>query len=149
VNNKKIFILGYGNPGRQDDGLGPAVAEAIEGLNIPGVTVDSDYQLNIEDAASLSGQDIVLYVDASKSASEPYEIRKIAPASEITFTSHTVSPESVLAICDDHFGPAPEAWVLEIRGYEFEMIEGLSRKARKNFQQAFAFITQLIKEWKE
>ena len=49
---RKVLLIGYGNPGRLDDGLGPALAAAVEKLAIPGVTVDADYQLNVEDAAA-------------------------------------------------------------------------------------------------
>ena len=145
----RIFVLGYGNPGRQDDGLGPALADAVDGLGLAGVTTDADYQLNIEDAAALAGHDIVLFVDASVDAAAPFTLTRIAPAPEITFTTHTVSPESVLAICDDHFGPPPEAWVLGVRGYSFELAEGLTPRARKNYEEALAFVQQLIREWKE
>lgn len=146
---RRILLLGYGNPGRQDDGLGPALAERIEALGLPDVTVDADYQLNIEDAADAAQHEIVLFVDASKAAPPPWTIRRISPASTITFTSHTVSPESILAICEDHFSARPEGWVLEIRGYEFEMLEGLTRKAQDHLEDALAFVQLLIRAWKE
>ena len=50
----RILLLGFGNPGRQDDGLGPALVQAIEEMEIPGVRAEADYQLNIEDAAIAS-----------------------------------------------------------------------------------------------
>ena len=34
---KDVLLIGYGHPAREDDGIGPAVAEAIEQLNIDGV----------------------------------------------------------------------------------------------------------------
>ena len=34
-----MLLLGYGNPGRLDDGLGPALAAQVERLALPGVTV--------------------------------------------------------------------------------------------------------------
>lgn len=131
-----VLVLGYGNPGREDDGLGPAVAAAIEDLALPGVTVDADYQLNIEDAAGMQDYDAVLFVDASKTAPEPYELYRVQPSAEIAFTSHSVSPESVLAISEEHFGRAPNAWVLGVRGYTFDMAEGLSRQAQANLHGA-------------
>ena len=37
----KALVIGYGNPGRLDDGLGPALAEAVEKLDLPGlITLD-------------------------------------------------------------------------------------------------------------
>jgi DNA-binding response OmpR family regulator len=45
----RVLVIGYGNPGRLDDGLGPALAETLQRLDLPGVTVDADYQLTAED----------------------------------------------------------------------------------------------------
>ena len=144
-----IFVLGYGNPGRQDDGLGPALAEGIGALRLPGVTVDADYQLNIEDAATLAGYERVLFVDASKTAPEPFALERLSPAKEITFTSHSLSPACVLAMCDEHFGTRPEAWLLGIRGYAFDFDEGLSPAARANLEAALTFVQLWVRPGKE
>lgn len=144
-----ILVLGYGNPGRQDDGMGPAMAEAVQRLAMPGVSADADYQLNIEDAAHMAEFDRVLFVDASIDGEEPFACRRVAPGADIAFTSHSVSPESVLAICEDHFGHSPETHVLAIRGYEFEFAEGITSRAKSNFEQALAFVQTLIRGWKE
>ncbi len=136
----RVLVLGYGNPGRQDDGIGPAVAEAIEAFGMPNVTVEADYQLNIEDGATVREHDAVLFVDASVEGPEPFELAETQPSSTIAFTSHSVSPGSVLAICEEHFGPAPRAWTMAVRGYEFEMVEGLSAKAQQNVEQSVAFV---------
>lgn len=145
----RALILGYGNPGRQDDGLGPAIAEAVEAWGLPNVTAETPYQLNIEDAATLAEHDVVVFVDASVDAQEPYSLKRIAPAAEITFTSHSVSPESVLALCQDHFHAKPEAYVLAVRGYAFEFEEGLTPKARENMTSALACVQALIGACKE
>jgi len=142
-------VLGYGNPGRQDDGLGPAAAAGIEALGLDDVTTDSDYQLNIEDAASMAEHDVTLFVDASKEGPAPYALRRVFPGPEIAFTSHSVSPESIAAICDEHFRPAPEAWILGIRGYSFEFTEGLTPQAQQNLEDAIAFVKSLIRTWRE
>ncbi|MBP8128744.1 MAG: hydrogenase maturation protease [Candidatus Hydrogenedentes bacterium] len=143
------LIFGYGNPGRQDDGLGPAMADRVGELGLPGVVVDSDYQLNVEEGAALARYLRVVFVDASKTAAAPFTFERVAPATEVTFTSHSVSPESVLAIAAEHFGRAPEAWVLGIRGYAFEFAEGLTEQALGNFDKAFSFIRSWIGTRKE
>ncbi|MBV8574206.1 MAG: hypothetical protein JOZ58_04080, partial [Acetobacteraceae bacterium] len=35
----RVLVLGYGNPGRQDDGLGPAAVAEIDRRAFPGVLV--------------------------------------------------------------------------------------------------------------
>ncbi|HDS29811.1 MAG TPA: hydrogenase maturation protease [Firmicutes bacterium] len=140
----KTLIIGYGNPGREDDGIGPAVADAVEKLNLKDITVDSDYQLNIEYAHDVSKFDLVIFVDASRECDEPFEMKKIQPALQITFTTHSINAESVLALCGDLYGKYPDAYMLAVRGYSFEMKEGLSDKAMKNTQKAVEFLAEFI-----
>lgn len=149
VEQKPVAILGYGNPGRRDDGLGPALASAIAELELPGVTVEEAYQLNIEDAATLAGHGEVVFVDASIAGGEPFEFRKATAADAISFSSHSVGPESVLAICEEHFSPAPKAWILGIRGYDFALGEGLTAHAEKNLEEALDFVRALIRGWRK
>jgi len=144
LKNKSIYVYGFGNPGRQDDGLGPMIIDKLETENIAGITTDSNYQLNIEDADNISGSDIVIFVDASIDADEPFSFKRIEPSAEITFTTHSMSPESVIALCGDIYGRVPESYVLAIRGYEWEMFEGLSEKAMKNFNEAYRFLLEKI-----
>ena len=61
----KVLLYGFGNPARGDDGLGPALAAAIEELAIPNITVDANYQLTVEDAADIAGYDAVVFADAA------------------------------------------------------------------------------------
>ncbi len=141
-----FYIYGFGNPGRQDDGMGPAIADRIEGEKIAGVVTDSNYQLNIEDAHNISDSDVVVFVDASIDADEPFTFSRIMPAAEITFTTHTMSPESVLALCKDIYDRDIEAYVLAIKGYEWEFLEGFSPAASENFEKAYLFLRKKIEE---
>jgi len=136
----RVLVLGYGNPGRQDDGLGPAAAAEIEKLGLPGVTSRDNYQLVIEDSVEIAAHDIVWFVDAARTGAEPYEVRALSPALDIAFTSHLVKPEVLLAIAKQYYGKSPEAYLLGIRGYEFEFLEGLSDRARDNLAQAMVLI---------
>ncbi len=146
MKDNSIFVYGFGNPGRQDDGLGPAIIKKLEDENIPGIATDCNYQLNIEDADNISGSDVVIFVDASIDADEPFSFSKIEPSAEITFTTHSMSPESVLALCMDIHNRAPEAYVMAIRGYEWEFLEGLSSKAMYNFNEAYQFLLGKIND---
>ena len=62
----KILFYGYGNPGRQDDGLGIMFIEQIEQWikdeNLENIETDSNYQLNIEDAEIISHKDFVIFL---------------------------------------------------------------------------------------
>jgi hydrogenase maturation protease len=146
LNDNKIYVYGFGNPGRQDDGLGPAIIDKLESDGIKGIVIDSNYQLNIEDADNISICDKVIFVDASIDADEPFSFNRIEPSAEITFTTHTMSPESVIALVKDLYDKDMEAYVLAIKGYEWEFIEGFSSGASDNFNKAYAFLVNKIRE---
>ena len=98
-----VLVIGYGNPGRCDDGLGPALAEAVERLHLPGVTVEADYQLTVEDAAAAAAHRYVVFADASVGGREPFFFRAVHPAGGTSFSTHSVEPEAVLALARDLF----------------------------------------------
>ena len=149
VNEKKLLVMGYGNPGRQDDYLGQRMAESIETLGHPFIDVEMCFQLNIEDAVTLSKYDIALFIDASIDCDEPFEIKRVTAEKEITFTTHSISPGSVMAIAIDHFDAKTETWQLAIRGYEFEFLEGLTDRAKHNFKKAFQFLSDRFLQWEK
>jgi hydrogenase maturation protease len=136
------LILGWGNPGRVDDGLGPAFIDALTKLAPPGIAFEADYQLTVENAAEVSRYDRVLFVDADRCGPEPFSMKRLEPAAYgPSFSTHGVAPGAVLSLCRDLFDAAPEAWLLGIRGYEFDRFgEGLSTGARANLDVAVEFI---------
>jgi len=141
-----ILVYGYGNPGRQDDGLGPALVERLEGDRLPGVATDSNYQLQIEDAVAVAGKGTVIFVDATVSGEGPFTFAELEPSGEIAFTTHSVSPGSVLALCSELYRMDVRAYVLAIRGYGWEFTEGLTPAAEKNLDEAYRFLKGALME---
>ena len=141
----RVILIGYGNPGRRDDGLGPMLAQALEGAGLAGLEVDSDYQLTVEDAEAVARHDVVVFADASVNGPEPFEWRSIEPGGSPGFSSHSVEPEAVLMLAKTLFGKTPKAYLMGIRGYEFnEFGEGLSEKASGNLKMALEFVEDWI-----
>ncbi len=140
------LVFAWGNPGRRDDGLGPAFAEAIGALAIADVEVESNYQLQVEDAAEVARHRRVLFVDADRGGAGPFSVRRLEPSAEgIEFTSHTIAPGRLLTLSRDLFGAEPEAWLVGIRGYEFdEFGEGLSPGAQTNLTAAVGFARDVL-----
>lgn len=135
-----VLLIGYGNPGRGDDGLGPAFSEAISTAGLTGLEVETDYQLVAEHALAVTERDLVVFVDAMMGSEEPFRFGKAAAARPEALGSHSLRPETVLALADTLYGGAPEAYVLGISGYEFgEVREGLSDRAAVNLEAAKAF----------
>jgi hydrogenase maturation protease len=144
--NMKVLLIGYGNPGRLDDGLGPALAEAIARQSFENVTVDANYLLTVEDAATVAEHDVVIFADASVNCEEPFTFKPVTPKTTNTFSSHSVEPEMVLGFSRDLFKAKTKGYALAIRGYEFdEFGEKLSSRAQGNLTDAAEFLSGLLK----
>jgi hydrogenase maturation protease len=147
----KILVYGYGNPGRQDDGLGVALAENIEkwarinGINH--IETDSNYQLNIEDAARISEFDLVVFADASKEKIKGYAFTSLRPSPKMDFTMHSVSPAFILNLCREVYQKIPLAYLLHVKGYEWEFMKTMTPEAGKNLEEAVSFLTRKITEF--
>jgi hydrogenase maturation protease len=149
---KKILIYGYGNPGRQDDGIGERFVkltdEWIEQEQLTGISTDCNYQLNIEDAATIADFDIVVFVDASvvEEVTE-FKLETIQPNdATIEFTMHAVSTSYVVDLCQKLYGKTPQAYVLHIKAYEFDFIEELTPKASENLNVAFEYMKKFVSD---
>lgn len=94
----KSLVIGYGNDLRSDDGAGRVVADRIDALELPGVTVRSLSQLTPELSLEIAGKDTVIFVDASIEVAEttvtPVESR---PAATST-TTHFADPGTLLGM---------------------------------------------------
>lgn len=104
---------------------------------MPGVDVDSNYQLNVEDALTISEYDVVVFADASLKATAPFQMEQIFPASEISFTTHAMHPSSVLALCEDLYHKVPETYLLTIPGYLWDVGEEMSEQAKAHLAVAY------------
>jgi len=135
----RILVIGYGNPGRRDDGLGPAFAARLEALGLQGVTVESDYQLSIEHAQLVAQHDIVVFADAAADIEDdiPFYLRSVQLASDAICFSHGISPPAVLHLADQCFGARPSGWLLGIRPADIDSFaEGLTPEAEANLAAA-------------
>lgn len=139
----KILFYGYGNPGRQDDGVGIAFVEALEKFvreqNLPDISFDTNYQLNIEDAFLIKDFDLVFFCDASREDIRDFCLTKVSPSeAHIEFTMHAVSPAFVLDLCQKIYHKTPDTRLLHIKGYEWDFREGISNQTKKNLEAALS-----------
>lgn len=136
----QTIIIAIGNDARQDDGLGWAFAKAVESDGRFGGRIEYRYQLQVEDAELIAGYDCVLLVDASKkSFPQGFEYQKLAPALEFTFSTHALSPASVLALCQQVYERSPDAWLMAISGEQWELQFGLSSIGEKHLKSAYEY----------
>lgn len=140
----RALLIGYGNPGRGDDGLGPAFAQRMADKALPGLSVDIDFQLSADHALTISQHDLVIFADADIACSAPYTFGELTPATPQHLGSHSVTPEAAMVLSKLLFQTAPPAYVLGIAGDQFGKIEeGLSAIARQNLDLAEGF----FKDW--
>ena len=140
-----ITVLCYGNPAREDDGLGPELARRLEEMELPGVRVETNYQLMVEDSALISESSLVVFVDAAVDGPEPFSFRPVAEREELGYMAHSIEPEELLGLTRSTFGACPPAYAVAIRGYSFEMFkEGLSPRAAENLDAALRHLEQFL-----
>jgi hydrogenase maturation protease len=143
-----ILVYGYGNPGRRDDGLGPELISLLEEWirenNLGYVFTDSNYQLNIEDASTIHDYDIVIFVDATIEEIRDFSMVRVVPSDKVNFTMHAMDPSFVVDLCRKLYDKTPEAFLLKIRGYEYELQEGVTEKAARNLLKAFTHIKKIL-----
>ena len=131
---KKILLLGYGNPDREDDGVAWHILRALAarmGLPAPDSYEDDfpedsqvDFafylQLTPEMAEDIAQYEYVCFVDAH-TGNIPEEVRIIDVESDFQkspFTHH-LTAQSLMSICETVYHRKPDAALLSVRGYQF------------------------------
>jgi hydrogenase maturation protease len=142
LDDPSSLIYGIGNAARQDDGLGWAFIDLLEGLESPPrADLRRTYQLNFEDADLISRYARVLLVDATRDPTVlSFALSCPEPKLDLSFTSHALSVPSILATTKQCFGAVPAVHLLAIRGYQWELQMGLSEPARRNLSDSLAFL---------
>ncbi len=141
------LIIGIGNPSRGDDALGSLCIERLQALQLPGTELLTDFQLQIEYVLDLLDREEVIFVDAAASGAEPYAFEPLAAQADHSITTHAVSPSALLATSQQINGHLPpNAYLLAIRGYSFELGDALSAQAADNLDQAIARLDRHMTE---
>ena len=146
---KSVLIIGYGNPSRLDDGLGPRFIEILAEKKLPHVQLESSMMLNIEHADQIKNYDLAIFVDADVSADEAFNFKQIQPQASNRPSSHHLKPEALLDLSQKLFQARTVGYILGIRGYNFEGFgENISEQAEKNLYQAIDFLTDRLQSKK-
>ena len=145
----QILIYGYGNPGREDDGLGIGLVNKLENWaaenHISGIEFDNNYQLNIEDAEMISNKDLVIFADASEEDIEDFCFSVVDGTGKLAFTTHAASTGYILKLCQELFQKSPHVLLLHIKGYDWNFKEGISSRAGENLEAAFSYMMDYLK----
>ena len=142
-----VLVVGIGNPSRGDDAIGPLAIDRLEALGLPGVELLTDFQLQVEHALDLIGRREVVFVDATVAGEGPWTFEPLTPAPEQGATTHGFAPAAVLDVYRQYTdAPPPQAHVLAVRGYAFELGAPLSTAAAQNLDAALAMLVARLAE---
>jgi hydrogenase maturation protease len=137
------LVIGIGNNGRQDDGLGWAFLDSLSRFGFNG-QAEYRYQLQVEDAELIARHPRVLFVDAHEGALENgFSLTPCRPSREYSFTTHAVKPSTLLYLSEDLYDKTPEAWILLIEGKEWDMDFGLGDDASKHLIRALQHMEEI------
>jgi hydrogenase maturation protease len=136
-----LLVFGWGNLSRGDDALGPLFVERLrlmaEEACLPGMEFLDDYHLQVEHALDLVDRSQVLFVDASLTCSAPFEVTPVHAARDLTFSTHAISPASVMQAYRELVGAEPPSCtLLAIRGLRFELGHPPGSEALDHLDQA-------------
>ncbi len=143
---KPILVLGYGNPSRGDDALGPLLLDFIEQhFDLDHIELLTDFQLQIEYALDMQHRELVLFVDASVTCIDAFDFAELKPAKDNSYTTHAMSPSALLQVYQSITGQSPPpSFLLSIQGVSFDLGDGLSGEAASNLREACRFALQLL-----
>jgi hydrogenase maturation protease len=141
-----VLVIGYGNEGRGDDGIGQRVAEAIASASYPGVRVVTVGQLVPELAGEIAAAHVVVFVDArADSVRAGVQLTRITAHETTDWSTHTADPRALLALSGAVYGREPEAWWVTVPGQDFGFGVDLSPLARENVRPAVHCIEVLLR----
>ena len=145
----KILIVGYGNPYREDDGVGHIIAEAIEKWasekKFDNLTVITAYQLELEMVEDVAVHDFVVFIDAHiENYSEGIVFEKVVPKESKGFTTHVFGPGDLAALSERFYNHVPEIFILSVPGYKFDLGDDLSEKTEKLSKKAINLLKEKL-----
>ena len=144
-----ILVIGYGNPLRGDDGVGPMIAEELsKRLHDPEakVQVVACHQLNPELAEPIAETRAVIFIDASVDL-KPGEVRVSAVAPDRFSPGafvHSMKPSALLATASELFGQAPPAKAIGIGASSFDVGTHLTPQVQRAVKVAIAAVEKEI-----
>jgi len=138
--NTKL-IIAYGNPYRNDDGVGHYIANKIREWadkdKIDKITIITAYQLDIDMTEDISLAESVFFLDAHVEEYSPeIVINKVEPKKSNGFTTHVFTPSDLIALVNQLYNRDPSATLISVPGYDFDMGEELTTVTRKQADRA-------------
>ncbi|HYO43217.1 MAG TPA: hydrogenase maturation protease [Candidatus Limnocylindrales bacterium] len=142
-----VLVVGYGNPLRSDDGVGPAVAARLVGdPRLAGADIRSAHQLTPELALDASRASLLVLVDAGVGeAPGEVSMRRLEPSDEAGGAwTHHVDPAGIVGLARELFGAAPPVVMISIGPATLELGESLSRTVADAVTRAADLVATVV-----
>jgi hydrogenase maturation protease len=139
----RVLVIGYGNPLRQDDGLGWHIAEqlAVRYAHQHDVQVEVCHQLTPELAEPISRADRLLFIDVDIHLTPgALALTPLHPSPAVTQAStHRVDPVWLVSLAERLFGHRPsEVAQLRLGPDGFDHSDALSATGQRLLPEALA-----------
>ena len=143
-----FWIIGYGNPQRRDDGIGPYIVNRLQPLfkHRKDVHLLVFHQLEPDIIDTLKTADTLVFVDASVDAlTEGRLWVQVQPElNPMPFLIHESAPAFILGLLQCLYHRHPKTWMVSVEGSDFGFGNGLSSDARKRAEQVIGEIAEFV-----
>ena len=139
------LVIAYGNPLRSDDGIGWHAAELLRRELTPSqVEVVCVHQLVPELAEAASRADMVIFIDAACNGTRGEIVcAEVHPTAGMAGHSHQLSPEQVIALCQQLYRQCPCAFAVSVGGESFDHGEALSQTVANSLTRLVETVSEL------
>ncbi|MBI4734223.1 MAG: hydrogenase maturation protease [Rubrobacteridae bacterium] len=149
----RVLIIGYGNPLCGDDGVGWFVASSVEDILSKDsisehVEIITSHQLMPEFAETISGHDLVIFIDACCDRGVGVvNCRQIESNKEYGTDgmNHQMDPSALLAYAKTLYGACPEALFYTVGGVAFDFGESMTRPVKCSAQFVIESIVEIVR----
>ena len=149
-----LLVIGWGSELRGDDAVGLVFARKLEAQAHPGLEVIEVPQLTPELAWDVSRARRVVFADAVapgtvEGIGEMPVLRKLEvcesiPARFIPTCVHSLSPDRILELSAALYESRPEAWVLYLPAFDFNLGLEISSRAEQGVEEGLQILRPLL-----
>ena len=134
------WIIGYGNPHRRDDGIGPYVIQQLSRRleKEEKITLGSFHQLEPVLLDELREAEVVILVDATvEDLEQGLRWTRVQPERNVSpCGTHHLKPSMLLGLLEAVYGRSPSTWLVSVQGGDFGFGEGLSLEVQEKAERA-------------
>jgi hydrogenase maturation protease len=165
MDTMRNLVIGIGNVDREDDGVAYAIVNGLrrrlgqELLDEPEACPEeqagpidsiSVMQLAPELLDLATGYDRLIFVDAHVQPDlEEVHCAPVRPEYSAAAFTHHMTPAMFLALLQALYQRQPAAWLVSVRGHEFEFVHGLSEATAASVAPAVEWIVRIANgDWR-